>query len=125
MASTVTETPYAGPTARDMISSHTLAAETIARHGTGNQAVFDDDNIQQLRAFVTDPAAARAAVLAKLGATEDDDMTAVTAKVAGGGYSLVDYAVLTRGTDKAALTDDEMETLRTWFASGGGQPQGS
>ncbi|CAK7216213.1 hypothetical protein SBRCBS47491_002745 [Sporothrix bragantina] len=123
MASAATETPYTGPSARDMISSHTLAAETIARHGTGSQAIFDDENIRQLRAFVTDPAAARAAVLAKLGATADDDMAAVMAKVAGGGYSLVDYAVLTRGTDKEALTDDEMDTLRAWFASGGGQPQ--
>ena len=40
---TTTETPYAGPTAREMISSHTLAAETIARHGSGSQAIFDDE----------------------------------------------------------------------------------
>ncbi|CAK7271983.1 hypothetical protein SEPCBS119000_004886 [Sporothrix epigloea] len=122
MAST-DETPYAGPTARDMIASHTLAAEIIARHGSGSQAIFDDDNINQLRAFVTDPAATRAALLSKLDATEDDDVAALTAKVAGS-HSLVDYAVITRGTPKEALTDAEMDTLRAWFASGGGQPQG-
>ncbi|CAK7207072.1 hypothetical protein SEUCBS139899_009880 [Sporothrix eucalyptigena] len=120
-----TDEPYTGPSAREMIASHTLAAETIARHGSGSQAIFDDDNIRQLRLFVTDPAAARASVLAKLGFTEGDDTAAIIAKAASGSHSLVDYAVVTRGTDKEALTDGEMETLREWFASGGGQPQGN
>ncbi|CAK7567027.1 MAG: hypothetical protein SEPTF4163_004985 [Sporothrix epigloea] len=118
-----TETPYAGPTAREMISSHTLAAEIIARHGSGSQAIFDDENVNQLRAFVTDPAATRAALLSRLDANEGDDVAVLIAKVASN-CSLVDYAVVTRGTPKEALTDDEMNTLRAWFASGGGQPQG-
>lgn len=118
--------PYNGPTVREMVASHTLAQETMARHGTGDQAIFDDDNINQLRRFVQDPSSERSVVFGKLGMGSGDDSNDVQAaidKAGGGGHSLAEYAVVAHGTDKAVLTDEEIVALREWFASGGGQPQ--
>lgn len=116
-----TEPAYNGPSAREMIDTHTLAHEIITRHGTGSQAVFDDANILQLKRYLEDPALEKAAVLAKLGAPDDDAALTI---IRQGGSSLVDYVAIVRGTPKAALTADEEETLRTWFNSGGGEAQG-
>lgn len=113
--------PYTGPTAREMISSGTLAKEIIDRHSS-SQAIFDDANIAELRQFVLDPAAARASLYGKQD-PDDDNIQVMTKKTGGGGCSLVMYATAVHGTDKAVLSDSDISRLREWFANGGGQPK--
>ncbi|ERS96711.1 uncharacterized protein SPSK_01307 [Sporothrix schenckii 1099-18] len=115
-----TDAVYTGPSVGTMINTHTLASEIIARHGTGAEAVLDDDNISQLRRYLDAPDSEKRAVLAKAGT---DDLDTALAKVREGGYTLVDYAALTRGSAKAAFTDDEEAALRSWLQGGGGAPQ--
>lgn len=113
MATATSTVPYTGPSAPEMIQSHTLAKEIMARHGS-DQAVFDEENIVMLRAFIADPTAYRTAVLA---AQDTTDAATGSRKVVNE-CSLVDYMALVHGTDKATLTEDEFAALQAWFADG-------
>ncbi|EPE10825.1 hypothetical protein F503_05920 [Ophiostoma piceae UAMH 11346] len=115
--------PYTGPSAREMIASGTLAKEVMVRHGS-SQAIFDDANIAELRQFVQDPAATRAALYGTAD-PGDSDVQAMIKKTSSGGCTLVQYATAVHGTEQAALSDDDVVALRAWFANGGGQAQES
>ena len=114
---------YTGPSAREMIASGTLAKETMARHGS-DQAIFDDANIVELRQFVEDPGATRAALYGTADPVSGD-VQAMVKKTSSGECTLVQYAAAVHGTEQAALSDEEIVALRAWFATGGGQPQES
>jgi hypothetical protein len=111
---------YTGPSVQEMTAKHTLAKEIIGRHGKGDEAILDDDNIAQLKRYLNQPELEKASLLAKLG-TQDNDEAII--KLSDGGFTLVDYMVVTWGTPRAALTADEEGKLQEWFAAGGGAAQ--
>ena len=117
MSQNNTSQVWTGPTAKDMIASHTLAMEIMQRHGS-NEPVLDDFRIEELRKFVNDPLRANEMLQAMESAKSDglhsDDATA-------GKGTLTGYIMAQHGTDKAALTEDEIHILKEWFDNGGGK----
>ncbi|OLN81628.1 hypothetical protein CCHL11_05573 [Colletotrichum chlorophyti] len=106
MATAVESAPYTGPSARDMISTHTLAQEIINRN-EDPAPVLDADELSLLSQFVADPTQGRALLEARGLA---DDVTK--------SGSLVAYVISVHGTDKAALNDEEISLLEKWFENG-------
>ncbi|WYZ40219.1 hypothetical protein EsH8_IV_000560 [Colletotrichum jinshuiense] len=106
MATAVEPAPYTGPSPRQMIDTHTLAREIISRNNDPCP-ILDADELALLSQFVADPSQARALLEARGLADEPTK--------AG---SLVAYVVSLHGTDKAALTDEEIKVLREWFENG-------
>ncbi|KAL2878566.1 hypothetical protein SGCOL_006036 [Colletotrichum sp. CLE4] len=106
MAAAVESAPYTGPSPREMIESHTLAQEIINRNNDACP-ILDSDELSLLSDFVKDPSQARA-LLETRGLTDEPTKSG----------SLVAYVISLHGTDKAALTDDEIKILKEWFENG-------
>jgi len=105
-----TANEWTGPSAGQMIKTHTLAKETINHHG-GRTPVFDDLEIIRLRRFVQDP-------------TQAEQLLAELDLADGGAWrtgSLAAHIIKTWGTDKSALTQDEVDALKEWYDNGGGK----
>lgn len=62
-----TSNPYNGPTAREMLDTHTFTKTVIDRHALDDrqQHVFDEANLAELRQWVEDPARAKQILAAK------------------------------------------------------------
>ncbi|KAH8889188.1 hypothetical protein GQ53DRAFT_221033 [Thozetella sp. PMI_491] len=117
MAQRNTSNEWTGPSAREMISTHTLAQEVIARHNDPCP-VFDDDEITRLRRFVQEPTQARDLLreFDMLDTEGDSPGTAASSKGSLAGYIIASY-----GTEKSALSEGEVRTLKEWFDNGGGK----
>jgi hypothetical protein len=110
-------TSWTGPSTKEMIATHTLAKEIIARHNDPCP-VFDYSEILRLRRFVQDPSHA-GSLLKEFGLQDaEGDKPGTAAQTKG---SLAGYITATYGTDKSALTEDEVNILKEWFANGGGK----
>jgi len=107
-----TSTEYTGPSVSEMIKTHTLAKEIMARHGDPCP-ILDDQEILKLRGFVQDPATA-AAQTEQYGAENISNES---------GGSLVAHIVRGWGNTegKTLLTEQEVRDLKEWFANGGGK----
>jgi len=105
MAQRNTSTQYTGPSVREMVTTHTLAKEIMARHDDPCP-ILDDQEIRKLRGFVQDPAAAQ---------TEQQGID-----ISRSG-SLVAHIVRDWGTEGTLLTEEEVRELKEWFANGGGR----
>jgi hypothetical protein len=108
---------YDGPMPKEMIANHILAREIINRHNDACP-IFDDRSILVLREFVQDPTKAQA-ILERLKLNDTAEQEPGTQANLSG--SLVGYIIAVHGTEKAALTDDEVVALREWYESGGGR----
>lgn len=114
MAEQDNSTAWDGPSAKDMIASHTLAQEIIQRHG-GPYPVFDDECIEELRRFISDPSRAQH-LLREMGIIDAEGNSTPAAK-----SSLTGHIMTRHGTDEPALTGDEIHALKEWFDNGGGK----
>ncbi len=112
-----TSNEWTGPSVREMVASHTLAKEIIARHNDPCP-VFDDSSILELRQFVDDPS--RAQELLR-GMAVLDPPGVEPGETASSKGSLTGFIMATYGTDKSALTDEEILMLKEWFGNGGGK----
>ena len=109
---------YTGPSVREMIATHTLASQIVARADDACP-ILDEAELALLRRFVTAPAAlhdaaARHARLAEHGMADAPGDAPGTAAQATAG-SLVGFAIATYDTERPALTEDEVQLLRQWF----------
>ena len=110
-----TSSEYTGPSVPEMIKTHTLAKEIMARHGDPCP-ILDDQEILKLRGFVRDPAAA----VAQTEQTEQHGANNISNESGG---SLVAHIVRGWGSTEGEtlLTEQEVRDLREWFANGGGK----
>ena len=118
MAQQETSTKWNGPSARDMIASHTLAKEIIERHGS-DCPVFDDGRIMELRKFIDDPSKARD-ILQDMGLTDSDGQQ--PGDMAASKGSLTGLIMARHNTSNLVFTEDEIRALKEWFDNGGGKP---
>ncbi|TDZ49915.1 hypothetical protein CTRI78_v007741 [Colletotrichum trifolii] len=105
MAATTDSPPYTGPSPRHMIDTHTLAREIINRHGDPCP-ILDADELHLLSNFVADPSGGNELLKAR-GLQVEPSKSG----------SLVAYVISVHGTDKAALTDEEIDALKEWFGT--------
>ncbi|KXH41267.1 hypothetical protein CNYM01_04626 [Colletotrichum nymphaeae SA-01] len=103
MAATGESAPYTGPSPREMMESHTLAQEIINRNNDACP-ILDSDELSLLSDFVKDPSQARS-LLETRGLADEPTKTG----------SLMAHVISLHGTDKAALTDEEIKLLNRWF----------
>lgn len=106
-----TSNAYTGPSVREMVATHTLAKEIIARHNDPCP-IFDDQEILRVRRFVQDPSKA------------PEFLRQIDEELKGSeneGGSLARHIIATYGTERSALTEDEVQELKTWFDNGGGR----
>jgi hypothetical protein len=101
--------PYTGPSVKDMIANHSLAENIIKHHhsNSGDNEIFDAQEMQRLRRFVRDPERERSAIISELGIEDHTGTTEFHGSLAG-------YVVLRHGNNDV-LTADEIETLKGWF----------
>ena len=115
----------ANPPTSEILSNHELASRTIKQHNTP-LAIFDQEELDLLRKFVTDPSETNQVTVLKNAARGDmydgpDAGDKVGAKAASFG-SLAGYVVARYGkADDKTLNAEEVEALNEWFANGGGQ----
>lgn len=104
-------TTYSGPSAHDMIQSHTLAKEIIARSNDA-APVLDASELSLLKRFIADPSS-------KDEMLKDLDMTDPAGSKAGakaqGKESLVGYIIAQSVAGNEILSDEETSQLRAWF----------
>jgi hypothetical protein len=96
-------------------SSHTLAAEIIARHNDACP-IFDSRELELLRRFCADPSAKEAVLRDRDMLDEPGDWPGKKAQSVHG--SLAGFAIAKHGTETPALEEREIEMLRKWFESG-------
>ena len=102
-------TTYSGPSVGEMLSTHTLASEIIARNDD-TCPILDDNELQLLRSYVANPDAAPA-MLESMSYVYDPQTPS----------SLVCFVMSLHGKgDERALSEGEIGTLRTWFEGDGG-----
>ncbi|KAK6207532.1 hypothetical protein QIS74_12613 [Colletotrichum tabaci] len=106
MSAAAEPAPYTGPSPREMIASHTLAREIIDRNNDPCP-ILDSEELALLSQFVAEPSRGAALLEAR----------GLAGEPANSG-SLVAYVVSLHGTDKAALTEEEIKTLKEWFKNG-------
>ncbi|KAI8251548.1 hypothetical protein K4K58_008693 [Colletotrichum sp. SAR11_239] len=106
MVAVVDSAPYTGPSPRHMIDTHTLAQEIIKRNNDPCP-ILDEDELALLSQFVADPSQAGALLRAR-GLAEEPTKSG----------SLVAHVISLHGTDKAALTNEEITLLKEWFENG-------
>jgi len=111
-------TPYSGPSAKEMLATHTLATETINRHsGPHSQRIFDGNALRLLHRFVSDPSAKD--TILRDECMVDEPGQPVGSKASGKEHgSLVGYVIAHHGTEGQLLDGHEIEMLRGWFESG-------
>lgn len=105
---------YTGPSAREMLDSHTLAKETIERaNGPLHERIFDDAGLSRLRRWCADPSSKQKLLdeeKALNGGGEEPEGKAQ-------GNSLVCYLMTQSLAGNDLLTPQEMEQLNKWFES--------
>jgi hypothetical protein len=106
---------YTGSSPGEMIRSHTLAAETIARHHDACP-IFDARELTLLRRFCADLAAKEAILRDRDMLDELGDWPGKNAQSKHG--SLAGFVVARHGSETPALEEGEIEMLREWFESG-------
>ncbi|KAL0937295.1 uncharacterized protein CTRU02_207026 [Colletotrichum truncatum] len=99
-------TTYNGPSAAELLANHTLAKEIIERND-GPEPVLDSNELALLEQFVNDPSKANAILESKGLSTKP--------KQSG---SLVAYVISLHGTDSPALSNEDINSLKEWFAGG-------
>lgn len=92
-----------------MLSTHTLAEEIIAHHGT-DKAILDDQNLALLRDYCAKPSN-KEEVLREHGMFEDP--TLLRGAHVSSGRSLAEFVV-----EKDALSKEEIAMLKAWFDRG-------
>ncbi len=104
-------TRYNGPSAREMIETHTLAQEIIAR-ADDTEPVLDADELALLKRFLAGPES-KVALLNERDIVGDqgDD---VVAKARNSG-SLVTYIIAQSVAGQEILGEEEVEMLKKWF----------
>ncbi|KAK1761519.1 hypothetical protein QBC47DRAFT_409529 [Echria macrotheca] len=105
MAQRNTSSEYTGPSVPEMLKTHTLAKEIIARHNDPCP-ILDDQEILKLRGFVQDPVSAQT------------EQHGVDISKSG---SLVAHIIRDWGTKETLLTEQEVRDLKEWFVNGGGK----
>ena len=106
---------YTGPMPGEMIRSHTLAAEIIARHNDPCP-ILDSSELTLLRRFCADPSAKEAVLRDRDMLDEPSDWPGKRAQSKYG--SLAGFTIARHGTQTPALEEREIEMLRKWFESG-------
>jgi hypothetical protein len=106
---------YTGPMPGEMIRSHTLAAEIIARHHDACP-ILGSSELTLLRRFCADPSAKEAVLRDRDMLDEPGDWPGKKAQSKHG--SLAGFAIARHGTETPALQDREIEMLKKWFESG-------
>lgn len=96
------------PSVRDMLKSHTLAAEIIARDDRRENEILDEAELVILDRFCAQPGA-RDEIL------RNAHEAGIYSGAEGGQTSLACYVVAQHGTARPALLDEEIERLRAWF----------
>jgi hypothetical protein len=109
---------WKGPSTRDMISTHTLAAQIIANHNEPCP-VLDSSALDLLQRFCADPSSKNAILRDRDMVDEPGDLPGHRAQSKYG--SLVGYAIARHGTDSPVLEEREIDMLREWFESGGAE----
>ncbi|EGY14636.1 hypothetical protein VD0002_g9093 [Verticillium dahliae] len=99
-------TAYTGASGAEMLASHTLAQEIIARNSDADP-VLDFEELNLLEHYVRDPSQAKEILDSKGYADE--------AQRAG---SLVTHVISLHGTNTPGLHDGEIRVLREWFENG-------
>jgi hypothetical protein len=100
---------FSGPSAREMLQSHTLAKEIIARNDKPDaDRVLDDGELSLLRRWCAEPAA-KEQILA-----EKNVKDAASAQQSG---SLVGYLMAQSVAGNELVTKEEFENLQEWFKS--------
>ena len=102
---------WQGPSVKEMIESRTLG-QMIIKHQDGPTPIFDDNEMERLRSFVQDPNGT-SALLREHEMQDKDSESPGTAASAKG--SLAGYIAATYGTEKSALTEDDVVALKQWF----------
>ncbi len=105
-------TTYTGPSAREMIQSHTLAKEIIAR-SNDPEPVLDPTELARLKRFVEVPSS-KNEILKDLD-MEDQEGDRPGTKAHSKG-SLVGFLIAKSAAGTEILSEEEMLQLRTWFA---------
>ena len=111
--------PYNGPSVHEMITTHTLASNIMSRH-SDPCPILSPSELHLLRRFVTDPTAHHQ-ILHDCGMLDPPP----TGEHPRHG-SLIGYVIAKHGEAAAAshsdvqpaMSDREIQDLKTWFASG-------
>ncbi|KAL9107688.1 MAG: hypothetical protein Q9187_008393 [Circinaria calcarea] len=110
-----------------LISTHTLGPSIIARHNTP-AAILDASELSLLRSFCLDPSRKDTIlrehdVVDDQGQLREHDMVDTQGQGVGikaqRGVSLAGYVIGRHGTERPALSEEEVGMLREWFESGG------
>lgn len=102
---------YSGPSARQMIQTHTLAKEIIARADDA-QPVLDADELALLKRFLAAPESSND--LLKEQGIDGSGGENVVAKASNSG-SLVTYIIAQLVAGNEILEEGEVRELRVWF----------
>jgi len=114
--STHPPTTYTGPSAATMMSTHTLAAEIIAR-AHDEHAVLDAEELALLKEFCSNPTSLehKKMLLQKTDLLDrEDQQPGDKAKEKG---SLVGYVIAVSVGGREVLGEGEVEMLRGWFGA--------
>lgn len=112
-----TSTEWTGPSVKDMLASHTLA-ENVIKYHNAPCPVFGPSELVLLRRFVNEPSS-RDQILRDCNMVDDGEIGSGASKHG----SLAGYIVARHGLDatsgpEAAITEEEIHVLKTWFDSG-------
>ena len=100
---------YSGPSVREMLETHTLASEIIARANDPNP-ILDEHELTRLRRYCTG-ASSPDDILAEI---EAEYPTTERVKQPGNG-SLVGFIVAQAAAGKGILSEQEVKQLEKWF----------
>jgi hypothetical protein len=104
---------YSGPSAREMLDSHTFAQEVIARSkGPESQRIFDDKQLDLLRRWCTDPASAER-IFAEENLSDTPGDRPGTKAIEKG--SLVGLLMANSAARNDLITNEEFQMLQEWF----------
>lgn len=108
--------PYTGPSVGEMLRSHTLAHEVIARH-EDPCPIFDGAELAYLQDYIMDPSAANGAQLLEKHRVPDEAHGETGAGTSREG-SLVGYIISREVQGDILLDEAEKAALRKWYADG-------
>jgi hypothetical protein len=108
--------PWTGPSTGEMLRTHTLAHEVIARHDDPCP-VFDGAELDFLQDYIADPSTANGQRLLAEHAVAGPDADPSEA-AAGNHGSLVGFIIAREVQGEVLLNDTEKAALREWYANG-------
>lgn len=104
---------YSGPSAQEMLASHTFAKEVISRDkGPEPQRVFDDQGLVLLRRWCNDPASTEKILAEEQLADAPGDRPGKKAIEKG---NLVGLLMANSVVGNDLITNEEFETLQEYF----------